>query len=265
MTSKALKAFPAFFWQDICTGNSGPQKIIFMKKIFILLFIAILGLQQIDAQFLKNAKKLINSNNKGLTEKDAAEGIKEALVNGTGESVKQVSVLNGYWGNPEIKIPYPAEAKEMESKLRAIGMGKKVDEFNESMNRAAEKAASEAKPIFITAIKEMTVRDAINIVKGADNAATMYLKNTTSPQLIDKFQPIIKTSLDNVNATRYWSDLITIYNKLPMVKKMNSNLPQYVTQKAIDGLFIMIAKEEFKIRKDPVARTSELLKKVFGN
>jgi hypothetical protein len=236
-----------------------------MKKLFIPLLIAILGIQQIDAQFLKNAKKLINSKNNGLTEKDAADGIKEALVNGTGESVKQVSVLNGYWGNPEIKIPFPAEAKEMESKLRTIGMGKKVDEFNESMNRAAEKAASEAKPIFLTAIKEMTVRDAVNIVKGTDNAATMYLKNNTSPQLIDKFQPIIKTSLDNVNATRYWSDLITIYNKIPMVKKMNPDLPQYVTQKAIDGLFIMIAKEELKIRKDPVARTSELLKKVFGN
>jgi enolase len=133
------------------------------------------------------------------------------------------------------------------------------------MNWAAEKAASEAKSIFLTAIKEMTVRDAVNIVKGTDNAATMYLKNNTSPQLIDKFQPIIKTSLDNVNATRYWSDLITIYNKIPMVKKMNPDLPQYVTQKAIDGLFIMIAKEELKIRKDPVARTSELLKKVFGN
>ena len=236
-----------------------------MKKLFILLLIAILGIQQIDAQFLKNAKKLINSKNNGLTEKDAADGIKEALVNGTGESVKQVSVLNGYWGNPEIKIPFPAEAKEMESKLRTIGMGKKVDEFNESMNWAAEKAASEAKSIFLTAIKEMTVRDAVNIVKGTDNAATMYLKNNTSPQLIDKFQPIIKTSLDNVNATRYWSDLITIYNKIPMVKKMNPDLPQYVTQKAIDGLFIMIAKEELKIRKDPVARTSELLKKVFGN
>ena len=236
-----------------------------MKKFFILLLIAILGIQQIDAQFLKNAKKLINSKNNGLTEKDAADGIKEALVNGTDESVKQVSVLNGYWGNSEIKIPFPAEAKEMESKLRTIGMGKKVDEFNESMNRAAEKAASEAKPIFLTAIKDMTVRDAVNIVKGTDNAATMYLKNNTSPQLIDKFQPIIKTSLDNVNATRYWSDLITIYNRVPMVKKINPNLPQYVTQKAIDGLFIMIAKEEFKIRKDPVARTSELLKKVFGN
>jgi Protein of unknown function (DUF4197) len=236
-----------------------------MKKIYILVVIAILGIQQTDAQFLKDAKKLFNSKNKGLTEKDASDGIKEALVNGTGEGIKQVSILNGYWGNPEIKIPFPPEAKEMESKLKAMGMGKKVDEFNESMNRAAEKASTEAKPIFIAAIKGMTVKDAINIVKGADNAATIYLKNTTSPELINKFQPIIKTSLDDVNATRYWGDLITIYNKIPMVRKMNPDLPQYVTQKAIDGLFIMIAKEELKIRKDPMARTSELLKKVFGN
>jgi len=236
-----------------------------MKKIYFLVLIAILSIQYTDAQFLKNAKKLLNSNTKGLTEKDAADGIKEALINGTGESVKLVSVVNGYWGNTEIKIPFPAEAREMESKLRAIGMSKKVDEFNESMNRAAEKAANEAKPIFIAAIKGMTVRDAINIVKGSDNAATVYLKNTTSPELVAKFQPIIKISLDNVNATKYWSDLITLYNKIPLVKKMNPDLPQYVTTKAIDGLFVMIAKEELKIRKDPMARTTELLKKVFGN
>jgi hypothetical protein len=236
-----------------------------MKKICLTLFVIILSFQYSDAQFFKDAKKLLNSKTKGLTEKDAADGIREALVNGTGESVRVVSVLDGYWGNPEIKIPFPAEAKEMESKLRAIGMAKKVDEFNESMNRAAEKAATEAKPIFIAAIKGMTVRDAINIVKGADNAATIYLKNTTSPELVGKFQPVIKTSLDNVNATKYWSDLITIYNKIPLVKKMNPDLTMYVTQKAIDGLFVMIAKEEIKIRKDPMARTSELLKRVFGS
>ena len=236
-----------------------------MKKTCFLAFIVFLCLQTVDAQFLKDAKKLLNPKNKGLTEKDAADGIREALVNGTGQSVKLVSVLDGYWGNPEIRIPFPEEAKDMESKLRTIGMGKKVDEFNVSMNRAAEKAAAEAKPIFVAAIKGMTVRDAITIVRGANNAATMYLKNTTSPELINKFQPIIKTSLDNVNATRYWSDLITIYNKIPLVRKMNPDLTAYVTQKAIDGLFIMIAKEELKIRKDPMARTSELLKRVFGN
>jgi len=235
-----------------------------MKKIYFLVLIAILSIQNTEAQLLKDAKKLISSGSNGLTEKDAADGIKEALVNGTGESVKLVSIVDGYWGNPEIKIPFPSEAKEMESKLRSIGMGKKVDEFNVSMNRAAEKAANEAKTIFIAAIKVMTVKDAVNIVKGQNNAATMYLKNTTSPELKDKFQPIIKTSLDNVNATKYWSDLITAYNKIPLVKKINPDLPGYVTGKAIDGLFIMIAKEELKIRKDPLARTSELLKKVFG-
>jgi hypothetical protein len=278
---KKNKSFPLF--QNICDlkGNKPLMRVVIygrifapenpiinknnMKKVYFLIIIAILGMQHVDAQFFKDAKKLLNSKNKGLTEKDAADGIREALINGTGNSVKLVSDLNGYWGNPEIKIPFPPEAKEMESKLRAIGMGKKVDEFNESMNRAAEKAANEAKPIFIAAIKGMTVKDAINIVRGSDNAATMYLKNTTSPELKNKFQPPIKASLDDVNATRYWSDLITAYNKIPLVKKMNPNLTEYVTGKAIDGLFIMIAKEELKIRKDPMARTSELLKKVFGN
>jgi len=224
----------------------------------------IVGVQNINAQFMKDAKKLLKSGAGGLTEKDAADGIKEALVKGTGESVKFVSVLNGYWGNPEIKIPFPQEAKDVESNLRAIGMGKKVDEFNESMNRAAEQAANEAKTIFISAIKALTVKDAINIVKGESNAATTYLKRTTSPDLKVAFQPKIKASLDNVSATKYWGDLISAYNKIPFVKKMNPNLTEYVTGKAIDGLFVMIAKEELKIRKDPAARTSELLKKVFG-
>lgn len=236
-----------------------------MKRICFIAIIAIFCIQQTNAQFLKDAKKLLTTKSKGLTEKDAADGIREALIKGTGESVKVVSVLNGYWGNPEIKIPFPSEAREMETKLRAIGMGKKVDEFNESMNRAAEKAANEAKPIFVAAIKSMTVKDAINIVKGENNAATMYLKNSTTPALTAQFQPIIKSSLDAVDATKYWTDLITIYNKIPLVKKMNPDLSQYVTIRAIDGLFIMIAKEEIKIRKDPMARTSELLKRVFGN
>jgi hypothetical protein len=241
-----------------------PIKDYQMKKIYLIIIFAVLSVQYSDAQFYKDFKKLLNPKSKGLTEKDAADAIKEALVNGTGESVKIVSVINGYWENPEIKIPFPPEAVEVETKLRALGFGKKVDEFNISMNRAAEKAAVEAKPIFLAAIKGMTVKDAINIVKGENNAATVYLKNTTSPELITKFQPIIKTSLDDVSATRYWNDLINIYNKIPLVKKMNPNLSEYVTQKAIDGLFVMIAREELKIRKDPVARTSELLRRVFG-
>ncbi len=237
-----------------------------MKKIIFLFLLAIIGFQGADAQILKNAKKMLNTATAagGFTEKDAADAIKEALVNGTGESVKFVSALNGYLGNPEIRIPFPREAKDVETKLRAIGMGKKVDEFNESMNRAAEQAANEAKSIFISAIKGLTVKDAINIVKGENNAATLYLQRTTSPDLKVAFQPKIKASLDNVNATKYWGDLITAYNKIPLVKKQNPDLTEYVTGKAIDGLFVMIAKEELKIRQNPAARTSELLKKVFG-
>lgn len=235
-----------------------------MKKIIFLLTIIMMSVHTSDAQFFKKVKSFLSNQNTGLTEKDAAAGIREALEKGTDNSVKLVSVVDGYWGNPEIKIPFPPEAKDMETKLRAIGLGKKVDEFNLSMNRAAEKAANEAKPIFIAAIKGMTINDAINIVRGPDNAATMYLQRTTTPELTAKFQPVIRESLDAVDATRYWSDLINVYNKIPFVKKMNPDLAAYVTEKAIDGLFVMIAKEELKIRKDPVARTTELLRKVFG-
>jgi len=240
--------------------------LTFMKKITILLvFALIIGTLESSAQLLKDAKKMLGQKSSGLTEKDAADGIKEALVNGTGEGVKIVSKMDGYFGNPEIKIPFPPEAKEVESKLRSMGLGKQVDEVILSINRAAEDAAKDATSIFVTAIKNMTVKDAINIVKGSNDAATQYLKRTTSPELKAKFKPVIKASLDKVNATKYWSDIINTYNKIPFVKKMNPNLTEYVTGKAIDGLFVMIAKEELKIRKDPVARTTELLKKVFGN
>lgn len=235
-----------------------------MKNIYLLLFCTILSFQNTEAQSFKDLKKLLKTNSGTLTEKDATDGIREALIKGTGESVNIVSAIDGYWKNPDIKIPFPPEAQNMESKLRAIGMGKTVDQFNESINRAAEKAAIKAKPIFISAIKGMTVKDALNIVKGEKNAATMYLKTTTSPDLKTAFQPEIKIALDAVNATKYWGDLVSAYNMIPFVKKMNPDLPSYVTDRAVEGLFVMIAKEELKIRTDPMARTSELLKKVFG-
>jgi len=216
------------------------------------------------AQILKEANKFLKQKSGQLTEKDAADGIREALIKGTGETVKVVSNLDGYFRNPEIKIPFPEDAREIETKLRSIGLGNKVDEVILSLNRAAEDASKEATPIFVSAIKSMTVKDAINIVKGQDNSATLYLKQTSSPELNLKFQPVIKTSLDKVQATKYWEELVKTYNKLPLVKKMNPDLTAYVTGKAIDGLFVMVAKEEYKIRKDPKARTTELLRKVFG-
>jgi hypothetical protein len=235
-----------------------------IQSIFLLLLFLFISYNS-DAQLFKNAKKILGSSGSGFTESEAADGIKEALVKGTGESVNLVSIADGYFGNPEIKIPFPEDAKQVETKLRSMGMGKKVDEAILSINRAAEDAAREAKPIFVSAIKGMSIGDAIGIVKGESNAATEYLRKSTTPDLRIKFQPSIKTSLDKVQATKYWSDLINTYNKIPFIQKVNPDLSAYVTGKAIDGLFVMIAKEEKKIRKDPLARTSELLKKVFGN
>jgi hypothetical protein len=240
-----------------------------MKKNlhFLLLLLAVMMVPSCsNAQFLKKVSKVLNTaTSSGFTESEAAEGIKEALVKGTGESVNLVSVLDGYFGNSEIKIPFPPDARAVESKLRAIGLGNQVDKAIRSINRAAEDAAKEAKPIFVAAITGMSIKDAIGIVKGPENAATAYLQKTTTPELKNKFQPVIRNSLDKVDATRYWTDLINTYNKIPLVQKMNPDLAGYVTDKAINGLFCMIAKEELKIRKDPLARTTELLKKVFGN
>jgi hypothetical protein len=238
-----------------------------MKKNQLMLTVIFLSFFSFGSksQIIQDAMKIVNQGKGGLTEKDAVDGIKEALVKGTGESVSFVSKLNGYFSNPEIKIPFPPEAREIESKLRAIGMGSKIDEVILSLNRAAEDAAKSAQPIFVSAIKSMTVSDGIQIVKGANDAATKYLAKTTTPELKAKFSPVIKASLDKVDATRLWEEVIKSYNQIPFVTKQNPNLTEYVTDKAITGLFVMIAKEELKIRQNPAARTTELLKKVFGN
>jgi hypothetical protein len=216
------------------------------------------------AQFVQDAMKIVTQSTGGLTEKDAADGIKEALVKGTGLSVSLVSKTDGYFKNPEIKIPFPESAKTVESKLRAMGLGSQVDQVILSINRAAEDAAKSAQPIFVNAITGMTISDAIQIVKGKNDAATQYLAKTTTPSLKAKFTPVIKASLDKVDATRLWSELISAYNQIPFVTKQNPDLTGYVTDKAITGLFTMITKEELKIRQNPVDRTTELLKKVFG-
>ncbi len=235
-----------------------------MKRLLFFSFIAAMCLPfDAHAQFLENLKKLLKGT-PGLTQEDAANGIKEALVKGTSNGVNLVSKMDGYFANPRIRIPLPAEAEAMQTKLRAIGLGKQVDRAILSINRAAEDAAQGAQPIFVDAIKKMTITDAISIVKGDTNAATTYLKKNTDSSLNRKFQPSIKASLEKVNATKYWADIVTTYNRLPLVKKINPDLTQYVTGKAIDGLFLMIANEESAIRKNPLARTSDLLKKVFG-
>jgi len=234
-------------------------------KFFLLSVSIILGISFIaKSQNLNDALKLVEHGKKGLSETDAVSGIKEALVKGTGKSVSLVSMVDGYFKNQEIKIPFPESERTIESKLRGIGLGSKVDEVILSLNRAAEDAAKQAEPIFVDAIRGMSITDALNIVSGKNDACTQYLTRTTTPGLKAKFSPVIKSSLDKVDATRLWEELIKAYNQIPFVAKQNPDLTAYVTDKAISGLFIMIAKEEFKIRQNPAEQTTEILKKVFG-
>jgi hypothetical protein len=208
--------------------------------------------------------KIIDPGNGGFSQKQAADGIREALIKGTAETVNIVSKADGFFLNPEIKIPFPENARTIELKLRAIGLGSKLDEVVLAINHAAEDAAKSAQPIFVNAITSMNISDALQIVRGKDDAATQYLARTTSPELKAKFSPVIKSSLDKVDATRLWAELIMVYNQVPFITKQNPDLTAYVTDKAIIGLFTMIAKEELKIRQNPAARSTELLKQVFG-
>lgn len=198
-----------------------------------------------------------------LTTEDVARGLKEALTNGITNGANKASAVNGFLGNPQIKIPFPPDVKKVEDKLRQIGMGNQVDKFIETLNRGAEEAAKEAKPIFVSAITSMTIQDAWGILKGENNAATQYLQKTTSTQLREKFKPVIKQALDKTSATKYYTDIVNAYNKLPLVDKVNPNLEDYATDRALSGLFTLVAQEELKIREDPVARTTDLLKRVF--
>jgi len=241
--------------------------IISMKTIKIVSFVFLLfgcTATQIN-QTIGTVNDILNENSStSLTSSQVASGLKEALTKGVTKGAANVSKPDGYLKNLNIKIPFPPEVKKVEDKLRQIGMGKQVDNFVTTLNRGAEDAAKSAKPIFVNAITAMTIQDAWGILKGADNAATEYLKRVTTSQLTAKFKPVIQTSLNKVNATKYYGDIINTYNKIPFVEKVNPNLDDYATQKAIDGLFFMIAKEEKLIRKDPIARTTELLKKVFS-
>ena len=239
-----------------------------MKKFLTILSLftgfTICACGQINLNKFKNAAEKAIKGEQPLTNDEIISGLKEALTVGTNNSTASASKMDGYFKNSEIKIPFPPEAVKMEQKLRSIGMNKQVDDFVMSLNRAAEEAAKEAAPIFVTAVKNMTITDGMKILKGEDDAATTYLKTNTSGQLYDKFKPVVQKAIQKVKVTQYWNPLVTAYNKIPLVEKMNPDIEDYTTHKGIDGLFILIATEELKIRKDPAARVSEILKKVFG-
>ena len=195
---------------------------------------------------------------------EIGQGIKQALEIGTSKGADQLSAKDGFLGNLAVKLLFPPEAQKVEKTLRSIGLGSLADNVILSLNRAAEDAAKEAKPIFVSAIKQMTITDATNILLGNKDAATEYFKRVTTAQLTAKFSPVVTNSLSKVGATKYWGDAAGKYNKLPLVKPVNTDLSGYVTQKAIEGMFIQVAQEELTIRNNLNARSTTLLQKVFG-
>ena len=201
----------------------------------------------------------------GVTEAEAGQGIKEALGQGLTRAVSFLNKTDGFFGSEFYKILLPPEAQKVESTMRRIGLGKQVDRAILQINRGAEDAVGFATPIFVNAIKQMTIADAIAIIRGPKDGATNYFKQKTTEALVQAFTPVVKTSLDKVEATKYYDDLVNSYNKFPTTRnKLNPDLTSYVVGKAVDALFDQIAKEEMEIRANPVKRTTDLMKKVFG-
>ena len=238
-----------------------------MKKITIIAGVTILlfGCAEMTT-VLNDVNNSVNtaSGPTPLTNLDVIKGLKEALSIGTNNSSTLTSKMDGFYKNPEIFIPFPAEAIKVKEKIEALGMKSQVDKFVMTLNRSAETATKEAAPIFINAITSMSISDGFTILRGGENAATTYLKEKTTGQLRIKFKPVVKNAISKVEVTKYWNPVINTYNKIPFIDKQNPDLEDYVTIKAIDGLFLMIAKEEKKIRKDPLARVTDILKRVFS-
>lgn len=236
-----------------------------MKKLIPILAI-FLSFSLIGCDTLLKVAEEVIYENPDPTNTEIIGGLKDALANGAANAVTTLSKSGGYNNDPLVKIPFPQEAEFAAKKLRDIGLGKLVDDFEGLLNEGAENGAKLALPIFKNAITSMSFEDAKNILLGGENAATQYFQNKTQSQLTAAFSPHIKTSLDKVNATKAWTDITTNYNKFSILtgKKVETDLVSYATGKALDGLFLKLAGEEKKIREDPIARTTELLKKVFS-
>ena len=200
-----------------------------------------------------------------LSNAEASGGLKEALIQGAGKAVGMLGKADGFLGNKEVKIPLPDTMKKAEKAMRMFGMGKQADELVLKMNRAAEAAVPEAKALLVDSVKKMSVDDAKAILTGGQDSATQYFKKTTSTAMSEKFLPIVKKATENVQLAQQYNKFAEMGSKYGLVKKEQANLEQYVTQKTLDGVYLMMAKEEAAIRKDPVGQASSLLKKVFGS
>jgi Protein of unknown function (DUF4197) len=209
---------------------------------------------------------ILGKKKNGVTENEAGQGVKEALLQGVTTAVLNLNKTDGFFGSEIYKMLLPPDALKIEKSLRKAGMGDQVDKAILAINRGAEDAVGFAKPIFVDAIKEMTITDAFNIIKGSKDAATQYFKQKTTEKLVAAFTPSVKSSLDKTNATKYYGDIVNTYNNFPTTfKKVNPDLTSFVVGKAVEALFDQVAKEEANIRANPLARTSDILKKVFGS
>lgn len=201
-----------------------------------------------------------------ISQNEAGQGIKEALTQGVTNAVLNLNKTDGFFGSQIYKVLLPPDAAKIEKTLRRVGMGAQVDKAILAINRGAEDAVGYAKPIFTDAIKQMTITDALNILKGPKDAATQYFKQKTTQKLVIAFTPSVKSSLDKTDATKYYGDIVNTYNNFPTTfKKSNPDLTSYVVGKAVDALFDQIAKEEANIRANPLGQASDILKKVFGS
>jgi len=236
-----------------------------MKRLIICL--ALLALAGCSEKDLREAVEAINASIEEvpLSQAEVSAGLKDALSRGISRGAAVASAKDGYLGNPELIIPFPDEVKQVEKALRKLGLGKDVDRFVKQLNRSAERAATKAKPIFIKAITSMTIRDAFDILNGDVDAASRYLERKTGADLRKQFRPVVSEKLEETSATRYYGEIVNKYNQIPLVKKVDPDLEAYATDRAIEGLFLLIAKEEANIRANPRARTTQLLRRVFGS
>lgn len=235
-----------------------------MRKIIIsaicLLLLAGCSKEEVQNDFLKGLEAVLG----GLTQDDIGKGLREALNKGVDNQVTKLTAVDGFYRNELVKILLPKELQGVEKTLRKVGLGSLADEGLKAINRTAEDAVKTATPIFVKAIKEITFEDAKKILLGKERAATNYLEEKTKEALYKEFNPVIKNSFGKVGADKVWSNLIGKYNSIPLVKKVNPDLTDYVTTEALKGVFTMIAVEEKGIRTDVSKRTTDLLRKVFG-
>jgi len=201
----------------------------------------------------------------GITNQDAVQALKDALVQGSNKAVAQLSAPNGFFGNPQVKIPLPDTIRRVESGLRMLGMGRQADELVASMNHAAEMAVREATPLLVSSVKSMSVSDAKGILTGPDDAATQYFKRTTSDALTQRFLPIVKEMTAKVQLAQQYNGLAGQAAQLGLISKEDSNIDLYVTRKALDGLYLVIAEQERSIRRDPMGAATSIAKKVFSS